>query len=185
MKSTDPDNAALLSRIAQGDEQAFAKFYDLFANGLYSLVFKILNDAKEAEDVLQEGFAQIWKKASTYDGSRSSAFTWSVMILRNKAIDHIRSRQRQSRLIEEAALEFSRDAEPENDDGVFQNEKRAIVRAALDKIPGEQRQAIDLAFFSGLTQAQISEKLGEPLGTVKARIRRGLLKLRDFLGEDV
>lgn len=185
MKGADTDNAELLSRIAQGDERAFAQFYDQFAHGLYSLVFKILNDAKETEDVLQEGFAQIWKKAGTYDGSRSSAFTWSVMIMRNKAIDHIRSRQRQSRVIEEAALEFSRESEPESDDGVFLNEKRAIVRAALEKIPGDQRQAIDLAFFSGLTQAQISEKLGEPLGTVKARIRRGLLKLRDYLNGDV
>lgn len=185
MKSTDTENAALLSRIAQGDEAAFARFYDQFAHGLYSLVYKILNDEKETEDVLQEGFAQIWKKAGTYDGTRSSAFTWAVMIMRNKAIDHIRSRQRQSRLVEEAALESSGDQEMQEDDGVSQNEKRAIVLAALGKIPADQRQAIDLAFFSGLTQMQIAEKLGEPLGTVKARIRRGLLKLRESLNGDL
>jgi RNA polymerase sigma-70 factor, ECF subfamily len=181
MRSADSENTELLSRIAQGDEAAFARFYDQFAHGLYSLVYKILNDEKETEDVLQEGFAQIWKKASTYDGNRSSAFTWAVMIMRNKAIDHIRSRQRQNRLVEEAALEFSHDDDAREDDGVAQNENRTIVRSALNKIPADQRQAIDLAFFSGLTQMQIAEKLGEPLGTVKARIRRGLLKLRESL----
>ena len=181
MRSIDTDNAELLSRIAQGDEAAFSVFYDQYAHGLYSLVYKILNDEKETEDVLQEGFAQIWKKAGTYDGTRSSAFTWAVMIMRNKAIDHIRSRQRQNRLVEEAALESSHDDDVQEDDNVSLNEKRAIVRAALGKIPPDQRQAIDLAFFSGLTQMQIAEKLGEPLGTVKARIRRGLLKLRESL----
>ena len=181
MKSADAENTELLSRIAQGDEAAFSRFYDQFAHGLYSLVYKILNDEKETEDVLQEGFTQIWKKAATYDGNRSSAFTWAVMIMRNKAIDHIRSRQRQNRVVEEAALETSQDQEMQEDDAVAQNEKRLIVLAALKNIPREQRQAIDLAFFSGLTQMQIAGKLGEPLGTVKARIRRGLLKLRESL----
>lgn len=182
MRGDDSENIALLARVAQADERAFAEFYDRFSRGLFSLVYKILNDEREAEDVLQEGFTQIWKKAATFDGTRSSAFTWAVMIMRNKAIDRIRYRQRQSRLIEAATEEFSHAADSGEDDGVFHNEQRGIVRAALEKIPDEQRQAIDLAFFSGLTQQQISEKLGEPLGTVKARIRRGLLKLRDLLG---
>lgn len=181
MRTADPENTELLSRIAKGDQTAFAAFYDRFSHGLYSLVFKILKDPRETEDVLQEGFAQIWKKAGTYDGTRSSAFTWAVMIMRNKAIDHIRSRQRQSRMVEEAAHELSHGGDVQEDEAVFHNEQRGIVRAALDKIPQEQRQAIDLAFFSGLTQMEIAEKLGEPLGTVKARIRRGLLKLRDYL----
>jgi RNA polymerase sigma-70 factor (ECF subfamily) len=182
MKSEDSENTALLLRIAQADEKAFAELYDRFSRGLFSLVYKILRDEREAEDVLQEGFTQIWKKASTFDGTRSSAFTWAVMIMRNKAIDHIRARQRQTRLIESATQEFSAGIDGAEDGEVFNNEQRGIVRAALAKIPEEQRQAIDLAFFSGLTQQQISEKLGEPLGTVKARIRRGLLKLRDLLG---
>jgi len=131
--------------------------------------------------VLQEGFTQIWKTASTYDGNRSSAFTWAVMIMRNKAIDHIRSRQRQSRAT--AAVKFGSSIAPgvQEAKGVFQNEKRTMVEVALEKIPDEQRQAIELAFFSGLTQMQIAEKLGEPLGRVKASIRRGLLKLHDNL----
>lgn len=181
MKTADIEGAELLSRIASGDEAAFAKFYDQFVHGLYSLVFKILNDSRETEDVLQEGFAQIWKKAGTYDGTRSSAFTWAVMIMRNKAIDHIRSRRRQARVVEEAALEQPPESDLLEDESVFQHEKKAIVVAALQKIPAEQREAIQLAFFSGLTQMQIAEKLAEPLGTVKARIRRGLLKLREHL----
>lgn len=181
MKSDDAENRELLARVSKGDEAAFAAFYDRFAHGLYSLVYKILNDEKETEDVLQEGFVQIWKKASTYDGARSSVFTWAVMIMRNKAIDHIRPRQRQNRLVEEAAHEIGDNSNGSEDEGVFQNENRAVVRAALEKIPEDQRQAISLAFFSGLTQMQIAGKLGEPLGTVKARIRRGLLKLRESL----
>ena len=181
MKIADAENTELLSKIAQGDQKAFARFYDQYIHGLYSLVFKILNDSKETEDVLQEGFTQIWKKAAQYDGTRSSAFTWAVMIMRNKAIDHIRTRQRQARLVEAATLDGAYAGDFEEDESVFQNEKKALVKAALGKIPADQRQAIDLAFFSGLTQMQIAEKLGEPLGTVKARIRRGLLKLRDYL----
>ena len=124
MRTADTANTELLSRIAQGDEAAFARFYDQFAHGLYSLVYKILNDDKETEDVLQEGFTQIWKKAGTYDGNRSSAFTWAVMIMRNKAIDHIRSRQRQHRLVEQAAEEFRHDQDPQEDDNVStQNEQ--------------------------------------------------------------
>jgi len=181
MKIADTESTELLARIAQGDEEAFARFYDQYAHGLYSLVFKILNDSRETEDVLQEGFAQIWKKAAQYDGTRSSAFTWAVMIMRNKAIDHIRTRQRQTRLMEAATLEGAFGSDLQEDESVFQNEKKALVKVALGKIPEDQRQAINLAFFSGLTQMQIAEKLGEPLGTVKARIRRGLLKLRDYL----
>ena len=181
MKIADAENTELLSRIAQGDQEAFGRFYDQYAHGLYSLVFKILNDGKETEDVLQEGFTQIWKKAAQYDGTRSSAFTWAVMIMRNKAIDHIRTRQRQARLVEAATLDGAYASDFEEDESVFRNEKKALVKVALGKIPADQRQAIDLAFFSGLTQMQIAEKLGEPLGTVKARIRRGLLKLRDYL----
>jgi RNA polymerase sigma-70 factor (ECF subfamily) len=185
MKSSDAENTELLSRIAGGDEKAFAEFYDRYSHGLYSLVYKILNDPRETEDVLQEGFAQIWKKAATYDGNRSSGFTWAVMIMRNKAIDHIRTRQRQNRVVEEAALEISPEQDVQEDEAVARNEQSAIVRAALQKIPRDQRQAIDMAFFSGLTQMQIAEKLGEPLGTVKARIRRGLMKLRDYLDGSV
>ena len=178
-------DAQLLARIAAGDEAAFGSLYDRFSPGLFSFVLKMTRDEKEAEDVLQEGFAHIWRRATTYDPARSSPFTWAVMILRNKAIDRLRVRQRLERTVEKATVEFSHF--PESDETAAgepeRREQGAQIRSALTQIPAEQKQAVELAFFSGLTHEQIADKLGAPLGTIKARIRRGLLKLREFLQE--
>jgi RNA polymerase sigma-70 factor (ECF subfamily) len=178
-------DAQLLARIATGDEVAFGALYDRFSPGLFSFVLKMTRDEKEAEDVLQEGFAQIWRRAATYDPARSSAFTWAVMILRHKAIDRLRVRQRIERTMEKATVEFSHFSEAD-EASAGEAERRdagAQIRSALKQIPEEQKQAVELAFFSGLTHEQIAERLGAPLGTIKARIRRGLLKLREFLQE--
>lgn len=176
-------DADLLARVARGDEDAFAKFYARCANGLYSLALKMLNDGKEAEDVLQEGFTYMWRKAASYDPARSSPFTWAVMIVRNKAIDRLRSRHRQSRIVEKATIEFAHfnDADDLSALEPSRREDCAQVRAALAEIPDEQKQAVELAFFSGLTHEQIAAKLETPLGTIKARIRRGLLRMRSSL----
>ena len=172
--------------MSAGDEVAFATFYDRFAPGLFSMIYAILRDQKESEDVLQEAFVQMWKRTASYDGSRSSLFTWAVMISRHKAIDHLRSRQRQSRLNEAVANETNviPTSAPADraDNALARSDERERVRAALTQLSEAQREAIDLAFFAGLTQTQISERLGTPLGTVKARIRRGLLALREVLG---
>jgi RNA polymerase sigma-70 factor, ECF subfamily len=180
----DQANAELMRRLVGGDEAAFASFYRRFAPGLFSMIHQILQDQKESEDVLQEAFVQMWKKAATYDSARSGLFTWAVMISRNKAIDRLRSGQRRFRTIEAATTEFSI-APPESgkqaSELLEQGEERSRVRAALAKLPDGQREAIDLAFFGGMTQLEISGKLNAPLGTVKARIRRGLIALRDFL----
>ena len=182
------ENAAdqdLLRRAIKGDDSAFSSFYRRFAPGIFSMIYQILQDQKESEDVMQEAFVQMWKKASTYDASRSGLFTWAVMISRNKAIDRLRSRQRRARAFEAAAAEFAVvpvDPVEQADEALGHSEERDRVRAAVTKLPEGQREAINLAFFSGLTQVEISSKLGAPLGTVKARIRRGLLALRDFLG---
>ena len=178
-------DAQLLGRIASGDEAAFGALYDRFSPGLYSFVLRMTHDEAEAQDVLQEGFAHIWRRASTYDPVRSSPFTWAVMILRNKAIDRMRVRQRQERTLEKATVEFSHF--PEADESAAGEPERRdqgmLVRSALTQIPTDQKQAVEMAFFSGLTHEEIAERLGTPLGTIKARIRRGLLKLRDFLKE--
>ena len=174
-----------MRRLQAGDEEAFASFYRRFSPGLFSIIYQILQDQKESEDILQEAFVQMWKKASTYDPARSGLFTWAVMISRNKAIDRLRSRQRRFRTVEAAAAEFEVvppiAREESADELLGHGEERARVRAALTQLPDAQRDAIDLAFFSGLTQVEISDKLGTPLGTVKARIRRGLLALRATL----
>lgn len=183
----DPDEAQLVERMSAGDEAAFAAFYDRFAPGLFSVIYTILRDQKESEDILQEAFVQMWKRTATYDPTRSSLFTWAVMISRHKAIDRLRSRQRQSRLAEAVITEANKDSTVATSTGdradiaMVRQEERARVRAALARLTDAQREAIDLAFFAGLTQTQIAEKLGAPLGTVKARIRNGLMALRDAL----
>ena len=170
-----------------GDEAGFAAFYDRFAPGLFSVIYTILRDQKESEDILQEAFVQMWKRTATYDPTRSSLFTWAVMISRHKAIDRLRSRQRQSRLAEAVITEAKKDSAVATSTGdradiaMVRQDERARVRAALTRLTDAQREAIDLAFFAGLTQTQIAEKLGAPLGTVKARIRNGLMALRDAL----
>ena len=183
-RSQDAADQELMRQVMAADAVAFAPFYRRFAPGLFSMIYEILQDQKEAEDVLQESFVQMWNKASSYDYSRSSVFTWAVMISRNRAIDRLRSRQRRARTAEAAAVEAS--VQPqfngEQPDGLLgEGEERNRVRAALSHLPDAQRDAIDLAFFRGLTQAEISTQIGAPLGTVKARIRRGLLALRELL----
>jgi RNA polymerase sigma-70 factor, ECF subfamily len=185
IQSPNEADAELVRKLRSGDERAFATFYDRFAPGLFSMIYAILHDQKESEDVLQEAFLQMWKRTASYDASRSSLFTWAVMISRHKAIDRLRSRQRQARLAEEVADQTdgaATSAPVDRADNVLaRSDERERVRAALAQLGDGQREAIELAFFAGLTQTQISEKLGTPLGTVKARIRRGLLALRDVL----
>jgi len=179
-------DAELGRRLSNGDEGAFATFYDRFAPGLFSLIYGILRDQKESEDVLQEAFVQMWKRIATYDARRSSLFTWAVMISRHKAIDRLRARQRQSLLVDAVTLEKDPAAAAEverGDDVLERRDERGRVRFALAQLSEAQREALDLAFFAGLTQPEIAEKLGAPLGTVKARIRRGLLALRELLGK--
>ncbi len=175
---------ALLRACVTGGEAAFSALYQRLAPSLFSMVVAIVRNQKDAEDVLQEAFVQMWKRAASYDPERGNVFTWSVMIARNRAIDRVRALQRRCRLGEAAARESETslpDPPKAADQLHSERDERARVRAALSQISDAQRVAIDLAFFSGLTQSEISAKLGTPLGTVKARIRRGLLALREEL----
>lgn len=176
-------DAELLGRVADGDQQAFAQLYDRFAPGLYSMVVKMTNDDAEAQDVLQDAFAHIWRRAATYDSRRSAAFTWAVMVTRNKCIDRLRVRQRFARIVDKAAAESA--GSDGMDDAAAEEaglrDDRQRLRAMLTKVSPDQKQAIELAFFNDFTHEQIAERLGAPLGTVKARIRRGLQKLRELL----
>lgn len=184
-ESDNEFEARLISRIAAGDDSAFTALYKRFSVPLYGMAYRMLNDAKEAEDVLQEGFTYIWRKAAAYDSNRSSPFAWAVMITRNKAIDRLRVRQRleklRDRVTSEESLIQDKDETSANEPAL--RERGALVRSALQQIPQEQREALELAFFGGLTHEQIAERLATPLGTIKARIRRGLLRLRDCLSE--
>ena len=173
-------DAELLARVASGDRDAFAALYDRFSKPLFSFALRIVGNPADAEDVLQEVFVQLWEKAGQFDPSQGKPFTWSVTMTRNKAIDRLRSSQRRSRLVEEATL-----ADPAMDVAetgkVIGTDEATRIRTAVNTLPADQRQAIEMAFFGGLTHHQIAEKISEPLGTIKARIRRGMLKLRDTL----
>jgi len=151
-----------------------------------SVAVRILGDAGEAEEVIQDVFMQIWEKAAAFDPMLGSAFHWALSIARHRAIDRMRARQRRARLRE--ALQESSIADPPEDrspeDNALRGEESAAVRAALSGLPDEQRQTIEIAFFGGKTHEEIAQSLNQPLGTIKARIRRGMLKLRDSLQQD-
>jgi RNA polymerase sigma-70 factor (ECF subfamily) len=178
-ESSDPDEIELLRGVAQGDRAAFAQLYDQFAGILYATALKILQDAREAEDVLQDVFLQIWDKAKNYDPNLGKPLTWTLTLTRHKAIDRLRSAQRRYKLAEEAAPELAQNQAQSSE--AFNADQNSIIRAAVKSLPSDQRQAIELAYFGGLTQDEISKHLQQPLGTIKARIRRGLMKLRDSL----
>ena len=182
-QTAEESQAQLLLRIAAQDAQALAEFYDLTAKPLFSLAVRILGDVSEAEEVIQDVFVQIWKSAPSFDPLLAPAFHWALSITRHRSIDRLRSRQRRARLIEnletDAAANASASAGADQD--ALAAEDTAAVRATLGTLPAEQRRVIEMAFFGGLTHQDIAKALNEPLGTVKARIRRGLLKLRDSL----
>ena len=174
----------LLRRIGAGDLRSFEELYRRFSGMLFATIFRILNQQEAAEDVLQEVFLQIWEKAPLYDPVRGKPLTWIVTLARNKAIDRLRSTQRSHRLqseVEREAQAFDPAEERNSADTLEAVEQGKLVREAVRKLSKDQREAISLAFFSGLTQTEIAERLGEPLGTVKARIRRGMMRLREVL----
>jgi RNA polymerase sigma-70 factor (ECF subfamily) len=178
------EHAALLEAMARGDKTALARLYDLLAKPLYSLAFRVLNDAGESQDVVQDVFLQMWHKAATYDTSRGSVFAWAATLTRNRAIDRVRMRKRRAELLAESAPDLQPAAVGNDTDSagsLWLREKAGAVRTALAALAPDQQKAIELAFFSGLTQQEIAARLNEPLGTIKARIRRGLLKLREIL----
>lgn len=188
-----PQQAAdrgLLDRAASGDQAAFAALYDRLSGPLYALCLRMIGDAAEAEDALQEACVLIWRRAPHYDATRNSVFGWAVHLTRGKVIDRLRARGRRLRLLApepEAGEGLPRptveqaSGEPDAADITSKHEQAAAVRAVLNALPGEQRQAIEMAFFGDLSHHEIAARLTQPLGTIKARIRRGLLKLRDSL----
>lgn len=182
--SQHAEDARLLARMADGDRAALGELYDRFSRPLYATALRILNDAKEAEDIVQDTFISLWEKAGDFAVARGTAFGWAVTFTRNRAIDRVRMRRRRTELLDQAAPEdlgYGSSSGPDSADQASHSEQSAAVRAAVAALPTEQKQALELAFFSGLTQQEIAARLSEPLGTVKARIRRGLLKLRAAL----
>jgi RNA polymerase sigma-70 factor (ECF subfamily) len=178
----------LLRRVAQRERVAFEQLYDRYSNILYASALKFVRENADAQDVVQDVFIQIWDKAKLYDPAKGKPLTWALTLTRNRAIDRIRAIQRRTRLRDEFQEETAMDESAgvrEALSGVDAGEKAQILRAAVSQLSPQQKKVIELAYFGGLTQTEISEKLGEPLGTVKARARRGLHKLKEILGDQL
>lgn len=180
---TAETDATLLLRIAAADQAAIGELYDRYHRSLFATAVRILRDATEAEDIVHDVFVTVWHKAVDFDVTRGNAFSWVVTLLRNRAIDRVRSRRRRGELLAQAAIEdlpVGSEGTDVAENAVWQ-EQAGGVRRAVAQLPEEQREALSLAFFGGLTQNEISTRLNTPLGTVKARIRRGLLRLRTLV----
>jgi RNA polymerase sigma-70 factor (ECF subfamily) len=162
----------LLQRLARGDRAALGDLYDLYAGLVHGLALRVLRDASEAEDVVQEVFMQVWRQAGRYDPVRGRPEAWVCTMARTRALDRLRQRASRREDPSEAAPPRSEVPVPET---------ALAVRAALGALSDEQRKAVELAYFDGLTQTEIARRLGEPLGTIKTRIRTGMMRLREAL----
>ena len=178
-----PDDASLLEAVARRDETAFAALYDRLSRPVFAMIVRIVRSRAEAEEVLQEAFRQVWERAADYRADLGSGFCWVVTVARRKAIDRLRANARHLQRIEEAQGARAEDdfIAPAAPASLAASERNAALRTALAKLNLEERRAIALAFFDGLTHEEIAAALRAPIGTVKARIRRGLLKLKPAL----
>jgi RNA polymerase sigma-70 factor (ECF subfamily) len=174
------DDDQLLARIARGDEDALAALYDRYGRQAYALAVRILRDPALAEDAVQDAFLTAWRTATAFDPARGKAATWLLTIVHRRAVDVVRREERRRADPIENAPIPSGDA---TDEEAGVREQRRAVQAALDVLTPSEREAIELAYYGGLSQSAVAERLGVPLGTVKSRMFAGLAKLRDALAE--
>jgi RNA polymerase sigma-70 factor (ECF subfamily) len=167
------DDMGLIARIRAGEQQAMSELYDRYASVVYGIGLRVLQDAAAAEDMLQDIFLQLWRKPDAFDSSRGSLGAWLAVIARHRAIDRLRQRRPETDL-EEVVIAGGTDLRDETERALVIEK----VRAALGEMNEDQRRALELAYFQGLTHSEIAEKTGEPLGTIKTRIRSGLQMLR-------
>jgi RNA polymerase sigma-70 factor, ECF subfamily len=177
----------LVAGAARGDERAMGQLYDRYAGVLYAVAYRIAGERADAEEVVLEAFAQAWRDAPRFEPGRGSVAGWLTMIARSRALDLVRARSRRDRITASAAADrpdappAMSDFRPDPAGALDHDERRRQVRSALDTLSQPQRQAIELAYFEGLSQSEIAERLQEPLGTVKTRVRLGMQKLRECL----
>jgi RNA polymerase sigma-70 factor (ECF subfamily) len=182
-----PDNErelkALVARLAEGDEHALARLYDDTNRIVYGLALRILGDPSSSEDVTMEVYLQVWRTAGSYDPQRGTVFSWLVTLVRSRAIDCLRSRKSRRAAVEENVDELAnlRDSRPGPELASVEVARSRIVQKALAQLSPDQRQAIELAYFSGLSHTEVAVHADLPLGTVKTRIRLGMLHLRKLL----
>lgn len=181
----EPADLELVERVRQGDQAALDLLYKRYSSPVYSLVWRILQNPEEAEDVALDVFWQAWRQADRYDPARGAPPAWIFTLARSRAIDRLRARsRREDRNVSIDDPELNIDPLDENaapDEVVSFRQSRDAVRAAMAKLSAVQREAVELAFLKGMTHVEIAERLGQPLGTVKTRIRQGLIRLRGHL----
>src|SRR5436190_3362057 len=171
---------ALLALVARGDDLALAELYDRFGGVAYGLALRILRDAVLAQDAVQEAFLAAWRTAVSFDPARGTASTWLLTLVHRRAVDLVRREDRRRTASLDDLPVAAGDA---TDETAEVRERRRAVQAALAELPDEQREALELAYYAGLSQSELAERLGLPLGTVKSRMFAALAKLRDLLEE--
>jgi RNA polymerase sigma-70 factor (ECF subfamily) len=167
------EDAALLGKVEHGDQDAMGLLFDRYSGIVYSVALRVLKDTAQAEDVVQDIFIQIWKKPGSFISGRGSLGAWLVVVARNRAIDSLR-RRRPTDSIEDVVLAASTDLGADAERNMLMEK----VRVYIHQLPAEQRKSVEMAYFEGLSHSEIAEKTGDPLGTVKTRIRLALITLR-------
>ena len=175
------NDVQLLKAVAARNEAALGQIYDRYRVILFGVLLRILNDRAEAEDVLQETFLQVWRRAADFDEKRGRPFTWLVTLARSRGIDRLRTLASRERVAQAGAKENPAEEFSDAATDVVRSEQRGVVNKALAQLPEEQKRTLMLAYFDGLTQSEIAAHLGAPLGTVKTRMRAGMTKLRELL----
>jgi len=170
----------LIRRLAHGDERALAELYDRYGRPAYRLAVRILRDTSLAEDAVQDAFLTAWRTAAAFDPSRGSAATWLMTLVHRRAVDVVRREDRRRAGPLDDAPVASGEA---TDEAAELRERRRSVQAALAKLGEGEREALELAYYGGLSQSEIAARLGVPLGTIKSRMFTGLARMRDALGE--
>ena len=174
----EPSDEQVLEAVGRGDDDALGVLYDRFGSLAFRLAFRILRDRALAEDAVQEAFLAVWRSADAYKRERAKPSTWILTVVHRRAVDLVR--REQSRRGEPLEVAPEPSVGPVDEDAVLRD-RRAAVQAALTQLPGDQRQALELAYYGGLTQSELAERLGVPLGTVKSRMFAGLGRLRELL----
>ncbi len=177
LSSSTPDDFALLSRVRSGDQGAMAALFDRYSGVLYSVALRVLKDPGQAEDIMQDIFIQVWRKPDAFASGRGSLGGWLAVVTRNRAIDLLRKR-RPSDSVEDVVLISKTNTALEAERNVLMEK----VRVVMAELPPDQKTSVELAYFDGMSHTEIAEKTGEPLGTVKTRIRLAMITLRKALG---
>jgi RNA polymerase sigma-70 factor (ECF subfamily) len=176
-----PDDAALMAELARGEQAALERLYDRYGRAVYSLVLRITQHGAMAEEIVQDVFLQLWKNAPLYQPERGRLEPWLFTIARNRALDHLRLKREKQRRLEDA-MEIEPSAVAPNPEAYVDQQRRSEkVRAVMAALPADERRAIELAFFDGMSHSEVATALAKPLGTVKSWIRNGLLRLREEL----